>query len=156
MLHQLMQAPLSHLGAAQLRLTPQIIELTPARAQALAAHTESLTEFGFEVEPFGGDSFAVKQVPDALGKVDLQRLLEDVSDDIADGGTGAPARDVVELALATMACHSAIRSGDPLSPYEMRELLHALDRVDFSVCAHGRPVTIRISQAELERRFHRT
>ena len=63
---------------------------------------------------------------------------------------------MVELALATMACHSAIRAGDPLSAYEMRELLYALDRVDFSVCAHGRPVTIRISQAELERRFHRS
>jgi len=156
MLHQLMQAPRSHLGAAQRQLTPQVIELTPPRAQALASHTEALTEFGFEIEPFGGDSFAVKQVPDALGRLDLQQLLEDVSDDIAEGGTGAPARDVVELALATMACHSAIRSGDPLSLYEMRELLHALDRVDFSVCAHGRPVTIRISQAELERRFHRS
>ena len=42
-----------------------------------------------------------------------------------------------------------------LSPYEMRELLRALDEVDFSVCAHGRPVVIRVSSAELERRFHR-
>ncbi len=156
MLHQLMQAPREHLGAAQRRLTPRVVELTAARAQALAAHTEALTAYGFEVEPFGGDAFAVKQVPDALSGIDLQVLLEDVSDDIADGGTGAPARDVVEHALATMACHSAIRAGDPLSPYEMRELLRALDRVDFSVCAHGRPVTIRISQGELERRFHRS
>ena len=156
MLHQLMKSPAAHLGAAQRTLTPQVIELTPARAQALAAHSESLTEYGIEIEPFGGDSFAVKQVPEAMARLNLQQLLEDVADDIADGGTGAPARDVVELALATMACHSAIRAGDPLTLYEMRELLHAIDRVDFSVCAHGRPVTIRISQAELERRFHRS
>jgi len=156
MLHQIMAAAREHLGAVQRMLTPQIIELTPARALALASHAEALTEFGFEVEPFGGDSFAVKQVPEALGRIDLQSLLEDVADDIADGGIGTPVRDVVEHALATMACHSAIRAGDPMSPYEMRELLRALDRVDFSVCAHGRPVTIRISQGELERRFHRS
>jgi DNA mismatch repair protein MutL len=155
-LHQLMGAARTHLGAGQRMLNPLIIELTPARAQALAVHAEALTEYGLEIEPFGGESFAIKQVPDALSKLDLQRLLEDVADDIADGGSGAPARDVVELALATMACHSAIRAGQPLSMYEMREMLTALDRVDFSVCAHGRPVSIRVSSEELERRFHRT
>jgi DNA mismatch repair protein MutL len=54
-----------------------------------------------------------------------------------------------------MACHTSIRAGQTLSPYEMRELLRALDEVDFSVCAHGRPVVIRVGMAELERRFHR-
>lgn len=156
MLHQLMKSPRRHLGSSQRFLTPPIIELSPARATALKEHVDALAHYGFEWEPFGGNSFAVKQVPEALGRVNLHQLLPDVADDIIEGGKGKPVEDIVEHVLATMACHSAIRAGQTMSPYEMRELLSALDRVDFSVCAHGRPVTIRISQTELERRFHRT
>jgi len=155
-LHTLMSDPERHLGTGQRALTPQVVELSAARAQALAAHTESLSRFGFEIEPFGGNGFAVKAVPAALASLDVAQLITDVADDIAEGGTGKPAEDVVEHALATMACHSSIRAGQALSQYEMRALLSALDRVDFSVCAHGRPVSIRVSAAELERRFHRS
>jgi DNA mismatch repair protein MutL len=155
-LHQLMKSPARHLGTGKRFLTPAVIELSPARAAALGAHVEALTRYGFELEPFGGDSFALKCVPAALAGIDHVRLVEDVADDIAEGGQGRPAADVVEHALATMACHSAIRAGQALSLYEMRALLSATDRVDFSVCAHGRPVSIRISAAELEKRFHRT
>jgi DNA mismatch repair protein MutL len=156
MLHQLMKAPQAHLGTGKRFLTPAIVDLSPARAAALGAHVEALARFGFEFEPFGGNSFAVKQVPSALASTPLARLVEDVADDIAEGGSGRPADDIVEHVLATMACHSAIRAGQTLSTYEMRALLTATDRVDFSVCAHGRPVSIRISASELERRFHRT
>jgi len=156
MLHQLLKDPNRHLGTGKRFLTPQLIELSPARAASLRAQTEALSRYGFDIEPFGGDTFAVKEIPAALGKVDLSKLIEDVADDIAEGGQGRPVDDVVELALATMACHSAIRAGQTLSLYEMRALLTATDRVDFSVCAHGRPVSIRISAAELEKRFHRS
>ena len=114
-----------------------------------------LARYGLEVEAFGGASFAVKQVPTALAGADIESLVADVADDLAEGGGGAPIRDLVERVLATMACHTSVRAGQVLSPYEMRELLRALDEVDFSVCAHGRPVCIRVSPSELERRFHR-
>jgi len=156
MLHQLLKEPTRHLGTGKRFLTPQLVELSPARAASLRAQTEALGRYGFDIEPFGGDTFAVKEVPSALGKVNIEKLIEDVADDIAEGGRGRPVDDVVELALATMACHSAIRAGQTLSLYEMRALLTATDRVDFSVCAHGRPVSIRISASELEKRFHRS
>ncbi len=155
MLHQLMKEPDRHLGTGKRFLTPAVIELSPARSAALSAHLDGLGRFGFELEPFGGNTVAVKQVPAALGHIPLQRLIEDVSDDIAEGGVGRPVDDVIEHVLATMACHSAIRAGQILSLYEMRALLTAIDKVDFSVCAHGRPVSIRISGTELEKRFHR-
>jgi DNA mismatch repair protein MutL len=125
-------------------------------AAALAPHTPLLARYGLEVEPFGGDSVVVKQVPEALTGADPQRLLEDVADDLAQGGDGRPAEALIEHLLNTMACHTSVRAGQTLSPYEMRELLRSLDQVDFEVCAHGRPVSIRISPAELERRFHRS
>ena len=145
-----------NLGGGQRLLTPQVIELTPSRALALTPHTEVLERYGLEVEPFGGASFVVKQVPESLMGADLQRLIEDVADDLATGGDGEPARELIEKLLATMACHNSIRAGQRLNSYEMRELLSSLDQVDFSVCAHGRPVSIRVTPAELERRFHRS
>ena len=156
MLHQLMKDPERHLGTGKRFLTPAVVELSPSRASALSAYLEGLGRYGFELEPFGGNTIAVKQIPASLAKIPLQQLIEDVSDDIAEGGKGRPVDDVVEHALATMACHSSIRAGQTLSLYEMRALLTALDRVDFSVCAHGRPVSIQISGTELEKRFHRT
>jgi DNA mismatch repair protein MutL len=143
-------------GGGQRLLHPAIVELAPARARALLASGPLLLRYGLEVEPFGGNSFAVKQVPAALSQADPTQLLVDVADDLAQGGEGAPAQDIIDRALATMACHTSVRAGQVLSTYEMRELLVALDAVDFSVCAHGRPVLLRINAAELERRFHRT
>ena len=155
-LHRLQQARRERLGGGQRLLTPALVELTAARAAALAPHAPLLARYGLEVEPFGGDSVVVKQVPEALTGADPQRLLEDVADDLAQGGDGRPADALVEHLLNTMACHTSVRAGQTLSPYEMRELLRSLDQVDFEVCAHGRPVSIRISPAELERRFHRS
>jgi len=156
MLHRIKHNARERLGGAQRMLDPIIVELSPARARTLEPHAPELARFGLEIEPFGGHSFAIKQVPEAFAKLDLPRLLEDVADDVAQGGKGEALHDVVEYILATMACRSSVRAGQTLSPYEMRELLAQLDEVDFSVCAHGRPTSVRISPEELERRFHRT
>ena len=155
-LHKIAASARHQLGGGQRLLTPQVIDLTPARALAMSGRGDILARYGLEIEPFGGASFVIKQVPESLASADLQRLVEDVADDLAGGGDGEPARDLIEKILATMACHSSIRAGQTLSTYEMRQMLSALDQVDFSVCAHGRPVSIRISPAELERRFHRS
>jgi DNA mismatch repair protein MutL len=132
------------------------VELSPARARALEDRVAELGNYNLEVEPFGTGAFAIKQVPTALAHVDLEGLLQDLADDIAEGGPGTPLHDRMELILATMACHASIRAGDPLSSFQVTELLAALDEVDFSVCAHGRPVSIRVTPGELERRFHRS
>ena len=81
--------------------------------------------------------------------------MEDVADDIVDGGRGTPIHERVQNIFASRACHNSIRAGDTLSTFQMQEMLEDLDAVDFGVCAHGRPVAIRITPAELEKRFHR-
>ncbi len=154
-LYNLMTCERAQLGGGQMLLTPQVVDLTPARAAALSGRTEVLSRYGLEIEPFGGAAMVIKSVPESLMDANLQRLVEDVADDLAGGGDGEPARDLIEKILATMACHNSIRAGRSLSVYEMRQLLSSLDQVDFSVCAHGRPVSIRVTPAELERRFHR-
>ncbi|HJN75384.1 MAG TPA: DNA mismatch repair endonuclease MutL [Myxococcota bacterium] len=143
------------LGSAQRLLTPVIVELPADRAAAFAQELDALREIQLEVEDYGGGSFAVLAVPPGLADEDISAVLTDVADDLAQGGRGLQGRDLGDHVLATMACHNSIRANRRLSLYEMRELLKALDGVDFSVCAHGRPVVIRLDQSELELRFHR-
>jgi DNA mismatch repair protein MutL len=155
-LHQLQESASEHLGAAQRLLSPQVVELPASQATLLSEHLDLFQDLRLEVEPYGEGALAVRSVPPALAKVDLTRLLSDMATQLAEGAKATAGRDLTEHFLATMACHGSVRAHQVLSPYEMRELLVALDEVDFSVCAHGRPVAIRLSEVELERRFHRS
>jgi DNA mismatch repair protein MutL len=155
-LHRLKHRPEGRLGSGQQQLAPVVVDLPPASARAVVPHLGALERYGIEIAAFGGTSFAIQQVPEALLGKDLFRLFQDVADDLVHGNGPTAAEDAIEHLLATMACRSSVKAGQTLSTYEMRSLLASLDGVDFSVCAHGRPVAIRVSVDELERRFHRT
>ncbi|MDP2306992.1 MAG: DNA mismatch repair endonuclease MutL [Pseudomonadota bacterium] len=154
-LYKLTRDPRAALGGAQRLLVPVMVELPAARARLLAAQVDRLAPYGLEVAPMGGGTFAVQGLPAALRDMDLTTLLADIADELAEGGGASAADDRLQLALATRACHTSVRAGQVLSELEMRALLISLDEVDFSVCAHGRPVAIRVGTGELERRFHR-
>jgi DNA mismatch repair protein MutL len=156
LLDQLLRDRKEQLGSAQRLLTPAVVDLPRGQAELLREHLVLLDELHLEVEPFGPASFAVKAVPSLLEHLDVPQLLLDVAGELADAAGSKAVEDLVERVLATMACHSAVRARDPLNDYEIESLLAALDEVDFAVCAHGRPVAVRISEAELAQRFHRT
>ncbi len=141
---------------AQTLLTPLRVELPPLHAAALAAQLELLGSVGLDIRATDERSFQIHAVPPTLGNVDVVRLVRDMADDLADQGDGQPVRELVDHVLSTLACHSSVRANQRLSLYEMRALLASLDRVDFGVCAHGRPVAVRVAPRELEHRFHRS
>ncbi|HEX9306999.1 MAG TPA: DNA mismatch repair protein MutL, partial [Anaeromyxobacter sp.] len=115
-----------------------------------------LRRLGLEVEPFGGDAFAVKGAPAALGGVDLPALLLDLAGQLAEVERGSAMDDAFHDLLATMACHAAVRANQDVSPDEARALLDGLDAIDFKArCPHGRPVVFELPLAELERRVGR-
>lgn len=145
----------SVVGGAQQLLTPRMVRLGASRARALAPEVESLLEWGLDVRFMGGDTFAVHSLPGPLARADLDVLLGDVADEVASGAPASMPQERLEHFLNTLACHTSIRAGDLLSPDDIARLLRELDAVDFSVCAHGRPVAIWIGPEELERRFHR-
>ena len=141
----------------QLLAVPLSLDLSPRESQAVAAHRESLSELGFEVEPFGGDAWLVRAVPALLAHRDLERLLRDVIDDlVVEGGTRSYTahRDLV---LRTMACKAAIKAGDALAPEEIDEMLRLMRTITVPYhCNHGRPTMFTIPASVLERRFGRT
>ena len=155
-LHRLQRDPLAALGGSQRLLTPLVLEVGPARARVLGAHAEQLAGSGLDVSALGGGTIAVHGVPVPLAKRDLPALLVDIADDLLAGGPGHLAQGVLDHVLATLACHTSVRANEALDERSMRGLVEQLDVVDHAVCAHGRPVVIRLDVAELERRFHRT
>jgi len=137
-------------------LVPPVVTLPPATARALEAALPEVRRLGLEVDPFGGDSFAVKGAPALLAGVAMQPLLADLAQQAEQAGRTAAVEQAVDDLLATMACHAAVRASEEVSPEEGRALLDGLDAVDFKArCPHGRPVVFELPLAELERRVGR-
>jgi DNA mismatch repair protein MutL len=134
----------------------------PALA-ALLEHAELVRALGFEVDPFGEDTLAVRAVPALLAERDPLGLIRGLAEELRSGAElGAslrPGDAILEGAdrlFASMACHSARRAGEVLDPSEQRALLDSLDAIPWAPsCPHGRPVAIPISRSEIERRFGR-
>jgi DNA mismatch repair protein MutL len=142
--------------AVQPFLVPQVVTLPPAAARALEAGAGELGRLGLELEPFGGESFAVKGAPALLAGVDLARLLADLAGQLAEVERGSAVDEAFHGVLATMACHAAVRANQDLGPEEARALLEGLDAIDFKArCPHGRPVVFELSLADLERQVDR-
>jgi len=137
-------------------LIPRVVTVPPATARALEAAVQDLARVGLEIEPFGGDAFAVKGTPAALGGVDLEALLVDLAAQLEHLDRASALDDAFHDLLATMACHSAIRAHQDVGPEEARALLDGLDGIDFKArCPHGRPVVLELPLADLERRVGR-
>ncbi len=138
-------------------LVPVVVEVGPREATLLSEQVEALDSLGFEIEPYGGTSFAVRAVPALLGDVDAAALLRDLAEELAEVGRSRRVNEAAEAVLARLACHSAVRIGHSLGREQIRALLVAMDRADFSGnCPHGRPAFISLSRGDLERWFKRS
>ena len=140
-------------GVEQQRLLePLVLELTPQQLEISVRYARELRELGWEMEPFGGTSVAVRAVP-AVVQRNIERVLTAVLDELATGGRGTTPLERVAISTA---CHSAIRAGQELSLPEMRELIRQLEQCQApNACGHGRPTVVHLSTEELERHFGR-
>ncbi len=142
--------------ASQSLLFPEILELDFRSAAALTDYRQELERLGFEMEPFGGKSFALKAIPQILPNRDAGQLLIDVALELERVGRTGQLQESIDDILILMACHGVIRANQALTPVECRALLRELDQVDFKTnCPHGRPVIQRLTLTEIERMFRR-
>jgi len=137
-------------------LVPPVVTLPPASARTVEGALEELSLVGLEVEPFGGDAFAVKSAPALLGGASMGALLADLGQQIQEAERGSAVDEAIDSLLATMACHAAVRANQDLGREEVRALLDGLDAIDFKArCPHGRPVVVELPLAELEKKVGR-
>ncbi len=154
--HRLREALRDRRLEVQPFLVPPVVTLPPSSARAVEGAVEELSAVGLEIEPFGGDAFAVKSAPALLGGASMAPLLADLAEQVEQAGRGSAVGEAIDGLLATMACHAAVRANQDLTREEVRALLDGLDSIDFKArCPHGRPVVIELPLAELERRVGR-
>jgi len=141
-------------------LMPLLVELKPEQMVVFARIARELEENGFDVEPFGPQTLAVKAAPIGLEGAELERTLDEVIDQ-SSGDSGEPIRaeELTKLRTriaASIACHSAIKVNTPLDPKRIEWLLLELAKTSHPTsCPHGRPIALLYSWKEIQRAFHR-
>ncbi len=142
--------------ARQMLLIPEIVDLDPERTAALAEAAPDLERLGLVLEPFGDGAVCVRETPALLGQPNIAALLKDLAEELLEREDGGRARDVLDHALSTMACHGSVRAGRILKPEEMNALLRDMEKTPFSgQCNHGRPTHVELKLADIEKLFQR-
>ncbi|HUT54660.1 MAG TPA: DNA mismatch repair endonuclease MutL [bacterium] len=142
--------------ARQPLLFPATVELTYEEARRVEAHLDTLARLGLEVEPFGGNTVAVKALPALLSGADAARLLLEVVDRLEGPRGKAAVEERLDDVFAVMACHSVVRAHQVMSVEEIRSLLRAMEEAEFpGHCPHGRDVVVRIKFKDLGKWFGR-
>jgi len=141
--------------AQQQLLEPLTLHAGSEMAGLVADHLEELQGIGFEIEPFGGDTFLVRSLPAMLSGQDPLRTLEEIAESLR--GNRNLAGEEAEARLVKMVCKRAsIKAGQILSDIEMQELVYQLEACQSPrTCPHGRPTMIQLSAGELEKAFGR-
>ena len=137
-------------------LAPIVITLTPGQMVAFERLAEEFTGNGFEIEPFGGRTVAIKSTPAELSHGDVESLIHELLEDSREGSRALTLGQMRKRMAATIACHAAIKANMPLSGEKMRWLLEQLARTECPMsCPHGRPIALRYGTREILKAFHR-
>jgi len=134
-------------------LQPITMELSPGEEQTLEANEETLTQFGFTIEPFGDRNYLIRTVPVVVATTNIIEVVNILLDNLASKDNPTPWEEKIAQSLA---CHSAIRGGQQLRNEEMRELIKQLEQAKQPrTCPHGRPTMIHLNSHQLEKEFGR-
>lgn len=136
-------------------MPPAIVTLSGPEADAFERYRDYFPKIGFEIEPFGGNSYALRAVPcDLYGAFGGDLFEEILSDLSCDQGLKTP--EAIQERIATMACKAAVKGNHRMDRKEMQELLGQLLTLENPYhCPHGRPTMIVMTRQELEKKFKR-
>lgn len=135
---------------------PIILSLSMQEAELLKENMDRFARIGFEIEPFGGEEYAVRAVPDNLFGIAKKELLMEMIDDLADGISSSMTPELIDENVASMSCKAAVKGNNRLSAQEVNALIGELLTLDNPYhCPHGRPTIIAMTKRELEKKFKR-
>jgi DNA mismatch repair protein MutL len=137
-------------------LVPEPVDLPADQLDVALAHQAELAKIGLEIQPFGGTTVLVSSYPAMLARCRPAALLRTAVEHLAAAGELPRVEQLLDHLLRLMACHSAIKAGDRLTPAEMDALLAQRHLVaDSHHCPHGRPTSLFFSKHDLDRQFER-
>ncbi len=151
----LRQRATQHVESQRL-LMPLIIDLTPAQQTIFTEIAEELARNGFEAEPFGARSVAVKIAPAGVDAAQVEHMLNEIFDQLTREDQAINLEAIRTRIAASIACHAAIKVNMPLEQNKMEWLLAELAKTDHPYsCPHGRPVVLRYSMQDIQKAFKR-
>ena len=140
----------------QQMLMPLLVELTPSQMAVFAEISDELNHNGFEVEPFGARTIAVKTTAAGVSPAEVEHLLHEILEQFEREEQSLNLEKIRTGVAASIACHAAIKVNMPLEQNKMEWLLQELAKTDCPMsCPHGRPVVLRYSVRDIQRAFKR-
>ncbi len=142
---------------SQALLIPAVVELPEEDCALLEEATTELERLGLRLERFGPRAVAVRETPALLGQPEIETLIRDIADGLAEWESSAALGERLEAIIGRMACHGSVRAGRRLRIEEMNALLRDMEATPHSgQCIHGRPTYVELRKVDLERLFGRT
>lgn len=137
-------------------LVPETVRLSRDEVELIEDMLDDFAELGYELEAFGGDTYAVKSRPADLKSKDVGEFIRGVLDDFVERGGKPGVPEIRDRLLKSIACRAAVMAGDPLTPEEMAALVEGLLTAECpAVCPHGRPTMVDLPDRVLDRLFGR-
>lgn len=135
---------------------PIILTLSMSEEAMLKKYMDIFTDFGYEIEHFGGKEYCVRAVPYDLYSISKEDLLMEILDNLSDETAGKITPQIITEKIASMSCKAAVKGNNKLSEVEVNELIDELLTLENPYnCPHGRPTIISMSKYELEKKFKR-
>lgn len=140
---------------SQALIKPAVLNMSGNDLTIVLDHLEQFSKLGFEIEPFGAASIAVRQVPSVTDQQDILPLIEEIVEQLArDKKCAEP--EIMDKMLRTVACKAAMKAGKATPEAELAVIVRrVLEDPDISYCPHGRPVKIVMDKKALEKQFGR-
>ena len=135
---------------------PLTVNMSRREAMLLAEHIDSFAESGWEISPFGGESFVVRAIPAVLVNKPYESILKDMIEELVNQSITRKLLVLRDHVTITNACKMAVKAGDPLTIEEMTALLEQLAETENPyLCPHGRPIVVTIGFGDIDKLFKR-
>jgi DNA mismatch repair protein MutL len=137
-------------------LMPLVLQLTPGQQFEYARIADELNAYGFDTEPFGQRTIAIKAAPSGVGPGDIEKIVFEILEIAEKELRSASLDEIRRNVCATIACRAAIKINTRLEPKKIEWLLRALAACEYPMtCPHGRPIALRYSMKDILKSFHR-
>ena len=136
-------------------LSAYVLDVNNQEAEFFEEHSKELESLGFDIQPFGKNTYAINAIPSVLVDLDVKKFMDTLLSDLSNLKT-LKTSDLITERLMQHSCKCAVRAGKILSSGEVNTLIQDMKDENMQLqCTHGRPVVVEITKTEIEKWFKR-